>query len=230
MKTFVISLIGLLLFAISPQICKAQSDFQPGLGLALKASTNGFGGDIIYSLHQKLNLRLGIEIFGYDRDITFSEQDIEYEAVVDVRIGSISLLCDYSFTPWLFVTGGAGYSLFHSEVIGHAASSMPFGDIEIPKEMIGNFQFDFDPGWKISPYFGIGFGRTMSLKHKIGFAFELGSFYQGPPDISIKSTGLLSPTSNPDHGQEARLERQIDQYYLYPLLRFSLSYRIVQFD
>lgn len=230
MKTIVFSLLGMLLIIGFPHKGNAQAEFQPGLGIAMKASTNGLGGDLVYGLHPKLNLRLGIEMFGYDRDVTFSEQNIDYEAVVDIRIGGISLLCDYSLSPWFFITGGAAYNLFHSEVIGHAVSSMPFGDIEIPKEMIGGFQFDFDPNWRISPYLGIGFGRTMNHKKRIGFAFELGSFYQGPPDISIQSTGLLSPTSNPDHGQEDKLERQIDQYFLYPLLRFSLSYRIIQFD
>jgi len=215
--------------AALPHSVSAQTEFSKGLGIALKASTNGLGGDIIVAVHENVNLRLGFEKYNYGRDITFSENDIEYDAVVDAGIGSISLLCDYAIAPWFFISGGAGYNLFHSEIIGHAASSMPFGDIEIPKEKIGNFQFDLDPKLKISPYLGIGFGKTLNPSKLVGFAFELGGFYQGPPDISIQSDGLLSPTANPDHGHENKLERQIDQYYLYPVLKFSLSFRIVSF-
>ncbi len=229
MKTLVYFLVGTIIFAFSPLMGSAQTDFKPGLGIALKASTNGFGGNIIYNFHEKLGLRLGMEMMSYDRDITFDENDIDYEAVVDARVGSITLLCDFNVSSWFFLSGGAGYNLFHGEVTGHAVSSMPFGDIEIPKEKIGTFQFNFDTGWKISPYLGIGFGQTLGVNKRVGFAFEMGSFYQGPPDMSIQSTGLLSPTSNPDQGQERRLERQINQYYLYPVLRLSLSYRIVQF-
>jgi hypothetical protein len=163
------------------------------------------------------------------REIDFSENDIEYEADVNIGTGSISLLCDYSFGQWFFISGGLAYNLFHSEVIGHAASSLPFGDIEIPKEKIGNFQFDLDPKFRISPYLGIGLGQTLNTKKRVAFAFELGGIYQGSPDITIQTTGLLSPTANPDHGQEGKLERQIDQYYIYPVLRLSLSFRIVNF-
>jgi len=229
MKQIGFLILGVILIVLSPNNTYAQEDFQPGIGLAVKASTNGLGGDIIYNFHQRLSVRLGAEMFSYDRDITFTEQDIDYDAVVDAKVGNISLLLDFYVAPWFFISGGAGYNLFHAEVVGHAASGMTFGDIVIPKEMIGNFQFDFDPSWKISPYFGIGFGRTISMNKKVGFAFEIGGFYQGPPDMTIQSSGLLSPTSNPDHGQELRLEKQINQYYLYPLLRFSLSYKIAQF-
>jgi hypothetical protein len=69
----------------------------------------------------------------------------------------------------------------------------------------------------------------LGLKNKVGFAFELGGFYQGSPEITITSNGLLSPTSNPDQQQAERLEEQISQYNIYPVLKFSLSYKIVGF-
>ncbi len=227
MRTNTLPLLGLLLVFCLPFSGKSQTEFQSAIGVAIKASTNGFGGDVVFAAHDKINLRLGFEKYNYGRDITFDENDIEYDAVVDAGTGSVSLLCDYSIAPWFFISGGAGYNLFHSEIVGHAVSSLPFGDIEIPMEKIGSFQFDLDPGVKISPYLGIGFGQTLNTEKRVAFAFEMGGFYQGPPDISIQSTGLLSPTANPDHGQEKKLERQIDQYYIYPILRFSLSYRII---
>ena len=175
-------------------------------------------------------MRLGGDVFSYDRDITFSEDDIEYEALVQARLGGVSLLFDYVPANWFFISAGAAYSLFHGDVDGQAASGMPFGDIIIPKEKIGTFEFDLDPKWTLSPYLGIGFGTVYNRQKRVGFAFELGTYYQGPPDITIESDGLLSPTSNPDHGQEARLERQIDQYYLFPVMRFNLSFRIAEFS
>ena len=82
---------------------------------------------------------------------------------------------------------------------------------------------------KISPYLGVGFGRALGKEKSLAFAFEIGTYYQGAPDISIQTTGLLSPTSNPELGQEKYLESQISQYYLYPVLKLSLSYRLFKF-
>ncbi len=229
MKFNLLTLLGLIALCIFPYSGKSQTNFQPAMGIAIKASSTGFGGDLVFAFREKVNFRLGMDKLGYDRTITFSENDIEYEADVKLATGSISLLCDISLGKWFFISGGVGYNLFHSEVIGHAISSFPFGDIEIPKEKIGEFHFNLDPGVRISPYLGIGLGQTLNTKKRVAFAFELGGFYQGPPDISIESTGLLSPTANPDQGQENKLERQIDQYYIYPMLKFSLSFRIVSF-
>lgn len=229
MKPKGLTLSAAVIILLLPAMVLSQENLYPGIGVGLKASTNGFGGDIVLGLHQNLNLRVGGEMLRYETDITFKEDDIEYDAFVEARIGSISLLVDYVPANWFFISAGAGYNLFHGDVNGKAASGMPFGDITIPKERIGTFEFDLDPGLKISPYLGIGFGTVYNRQKRVGFAFELGSFYQGPTDIGIESDGLLSPTSNPDHGQESRLERQIDQYYLYPVLRFNLSVRIAEF-
>ena len=230
MKLRIFPIAGAVLLTMMSIPVQSQDDFSPGLGIALKASLNGFGGDIVYGLNERLGFRLGAETFSYDRDISFSENDVDYDAVLDARVGSISLLCDLSLSNWFFVTGGAGYSLFKGTFDGEAAGPMPFGDITIPVEMIGDFHFDVVPDWKITPYLGIGFGRPVSAAKTVSFAFELGGFYQGPPDISIQSTGLLSPTSNPDHRHEARLEKQISQYWFFPVMRFNLSFKLVKFD
>lgn len=214
-----------ILFAVSN--LKAQTDFTPGIGVALKSSTNGFGGDVVYNFHKRLSLRLGYERLALNRDFTFEEESVEYATNADFKTGSLSLLLDYYLVPHIFVTGGAGVNLFHTVFDGKAASPYQFGDIQISPEKIGTFNFQIDPSSKISPYLGIGFGRTLGLKKKVGFAFELGGFYQGPPKLTIASTGLLSPTSNPDQQHAQRLEKQVNQYTIYPVLKFSLSYRIV---
>lgn len=209
---------------------RAQGDFSPAFGIAVKASTNGFGGDIVYNFHKRMSLRLGFEKLSYNTTVNFEEQNISYDAIIDFSTGSTSLLYDFYLTRGIFLTAGAGLNLFHVDVDGAAASSFPFGDIEISPEMIGDFIIQVDPSNKISPYLGIGFGRTLGLKKKLSAAFEIGGFYQGPIDLTINSTGLLSPTSNPDHGQEEKLEHQLDQYTWWPVLKLSISYRIVNFN
>jgi len=230
MKKFLsILVIGLLLISSTGQEAKAQGDFSPALGIAFKASTNGLGGDIVYNFHKRMSIRLGYEKLGYNTTVNFEEQDISYDAVIDFATGSTSLLYDLYLARGIFVTAGAGLNLFHVDVDGSAASAMPFGDIEISPEMIGDFDIMVDPSNKISPYVGIGFGRTLGLRKKLSAAFEIGGFYQGPIDLTIDATGLLTPTSNPAHKQAEKLEHQFDQYKWWPVLKLSISYRIMNF-
>lgn len=218
----------LLPFLFEISSLNAQTEFTQGIGIALKTSTNGVGGDVVYNFHKRLSLRLGYEQLALNHDFTFEEESVEYAANVDYKTGSLSLLLDYYIVPHIFVTGGAGVNMFHTVFDGKAASPYQFGDIQISQDKIGTFNFQIDPSAKISPYLGIGFGRTLGLKKKVGFAFELGGFYQGPPKLTIAATGLLSPTSNPDQQHAQRLEKQIDQYSIYPVLKFSLSYRFME--
>ncbi|MCX6227311.1 MAG: hypothetical protein NTV01_21625 [Bacteroidia bacterium] len=224
----IFALIFLVILFGQPDLL-AQKAFSPGIGLALKASTNGLGVDAVYNFFDKMSVRLGFERLGLKTNFPFTEESVDYTANVIFKTGSISLLYSYHVADNVFFTAGAGWNLFRTKIGGHATSNMQFGDIQIPKERIGTFNYQIDPSWKVSPYLGVGFGRTLGTEKKVAYAFELGGFYQGAPDISIKSDGLLSPTSNPDQKHEIKLEKQINQYSIYPVLKFSLSYKIVSF-
>lgn len=232
MKSYRILLFSTLLSLILISKLSAQvvDDLSAkGIGIAVKSSTNGLGGDVVYNFHKRMNVRFGYEQLHVKTNFTFSEESVDYDATANYKAGSLSLLLDYYLWNHFFLSAGAGWNLFHGIVNGKAASAMQYGDITIPKEKIGGFDFQVDPSLKVSPYFGIGFGRTLGLKKKVGFAFELGGFYQGSPDITVASTGLLSPTSNPDQQHEARLEKQVNQYSIYPVMKFSLSYKLAKF-
>jgi hypothetical protein len=227
-KTMILIAIATIFSALD---VRAQVDdlSAKGVGITLKASTNGIGADVVYNFHPRMDVRLGYEKLHLKTDFTFTEEKVDYDATTNYNAGSLSLLFDYYLWNQLFLCAGAGWNMFRGTVDGKAGSALQYGDIEIPKEKIGTFDFQIDPSLKISPYFGIGFGRTLGLKKKVGFAFEIGGYYQGSPDLTVASTGLLSPTSNSDQQHEARLEKQVSQYSVYPVLKFSLSYKIAKF-
>jgi hypothetical protein len=199
------------------------------MGVALKGSTLGFGGDAILGINDKMVVRLGYERMGLGFNFDFEEQDVQYDVDATFKTGSLTALYDYYLTKNIFVSGGAGLNFFNINAVGIPKSTLPWGDIEIPKEKVGDFAFDIKPGMKISPYLGVGFGRSLGSTKNLAFAFEMGTYYQGSPDLTIATSGLLSPTSDPDQGQEALWESQISQYYLYPVMKFSLSYKIYSF-
>ncbi|MDA3927759.1 MAG: hypothetical protein PF541_02295 [Prolixibacteraceae bacterium] len=198
------------------------------LGAALKGSTMGVGGDVVVQFHDRMTARIGYDMMGYGPlNFTFEESDIKYDASADFKTGSLTALYDFYLSKILFVSVGAGLNNFQVNVAGRAGSDLPWGDIEIPADKVGNFDITVEPGIKVSPYLGIGLGRTLSKDKSLGFAFEVGSYYMGSPNLTIESTGLIAPTSNPNFGQEELLENQLSQYYLYPVLKFSLSYKFL---
>lgn len=199
------------------------------IGVALKSSTMGFGGDVVFQFHERMTARLGYDQMGYGPiEFDFEESGINYNTSATIKTGSLTALYDFYIAKIFFVSAGLGLNNFNLNVTGEAKSGLPWGDIEVPAEKVGNFDITVEPGMKISPYLGLGLGRTLSTK-KLGFAFELGTYYMGSPNLTIETTGLIAPTSNPELGQEEKLENQFSQYYLYPVIKFSLSYKIASF-
>jgi len=225
----ILLLVAVGILALPNQINAQATSNQSGLGLGVKASTNGLGLDLIYALNAPVTLRLGFEKVGYKTVVNFDEQGIQYAGNLTAQVGSISLLADYYISNNFFLSVGVAKSLLKVGFEGKATENLPFGDIEIPVDLIGDFNFTLSPKSGIMPYFGLGLGRTIGLNKDLGFAFEVGTFYQGLLGIDITSSGLLSPTSNPDHGHAARLEKQVTQYVWYPVGRISLNYKLTTF-
>jgi hypothetical protein len=199
------------------------------LGAALKSSTTGIGGDVVLQFHERMTARVGFDQMSYSYPFEFKEQGIDFSADASIKTGTILALYDFYLAKYVFASAGLGWNNFNINANGGAKSDMPYGDITVPKEKVGSFDFNIKPSLRLSPYIGIGFGRTLSIDKLVGFAFELGTFYQGGPDFTINSTGLVAPTSNPVHGQEALFENQLSQYSLYPVLKLNLSFKIVSF-
>jgi hypothetical protein len=198
---------------------------EKGLGIAIKSSTMGIGGDVVYKFHKRMSARVGYDYFRVNRPISFDQADVSYKGNVNIRLGGLSALYDFFIIPSIHFTAGLALNQFNAGFSGEATSNYTLGELEIPAEQIGDFKFEAGPGLPVSPYLGVGFGKTLGSK-LIGFNFEIGTYYQGDPNVSIHSTGLTGPTSKPEHEQAELFESQISQYYLYPVIRGSISFKI----
>ena len=233
-RTMTRILTGLLfisfLLASSPRANAGKWASKQNAGLALNASTNGLGGNIYWLINQRMGVRAGYEMLNYSHQFEFTEvEDIEFDADMTYKTGSINALFDFYLLKYVFASAGVGHSLFNPTVTGAAISGMNYGDITIPASRIGDFDIEISPSSSINPYIGIGFGRSMPSSAGVAFSVEFGSYYLGSPGLTMNTTGLLAPTSDPDHGHVARLERQIEQYKFYPVMKFSLSIRLSSF-
>jgi len=199
-----------------------------GAALGASLSTAGPGLNFILAFGQPLLFRVGFEYLAFSYPFSFEENDIGYDAGLNYRGGNISLLADYYVYRALFVSGGAGFNLFKPRINGTAAEDWKYGDIFIPAKDIGDFVFEVNPSWRLSPYLGLGIGRKISRKGRLAFSLEAGAFYMGPPKLSIEATGLLAPTASDEHRQKEMLESHFSSWRFYPVVKTGLSFLLTK--
>lgn len=193
------------------------------VAIGASIATTGPGLNLVLGVTTPLSVRLGFEQMAFNIPFSFEENNIDYDADLNFRAGSISIIADYHYWRSLFVSFGAGYNLFRPEIAGVAASDWQYGDIFIPAEDVGKFHFEVEPSHRMSPYLGAGIGRKIGIKRRAAFSMEAGIFYQGPPKIAIEATGLLSPTADEAHNHSRMLENQFSAWRFYPVAKMGLS-------
>lgn len=200
---------------------EATSDF--GLAIGVKASTLGFGGEVTAQIKPKLHLRLGGTYFKYNLDMEPFEDFVKGEGYV--KAGGISLLANWQLGRVFFLSAGGIFNLTEARVNGVSAKSVYVGSIEVQPEDVGYVDIAVEPSLKVSPYAGLGIGRTISKNRVVSFAFELGAAYINKPKATLITTGMLSPTSSPE--QVNQLNENLSWINLYPMVSFQLSFKII---
>lgn len=182
-----------------------STDFNHQVGISLKASTNGFGGDLYYRPMKKLAIKIGAEYIkltvnsetlsryvGEDVNITISNprgSDLVFSSTGKIKTGALSVAMGYQVFKSIYITAGVGKYLFDSEVTGTPLTDLTFekqdisriGTInpKILKEDLGILNITVNPSNTIVPYIGIGLGSFVPRNKNISFALELGTYYVG---------------------------------------------------
>ncbi len=225
-------LFGLLL--LSALSFSQTNDFEQQLGVSLKASTNGIGGDIYFQPIEKLAIKAGFEYLAFtitsDRIESFTGEDVNIEFTNNYldntirfdtegrfKTGALSVGVGYQPFKLFYVTAGLGKSLFASDVTGTLATDVIFKGKDVPtvgmvkpvirKDDIGPFIIDIGYKNSIIPYLGIGLGSYVPQNKTVSFALELGAYYVG--SFSLKHT---MPTGfnadNVDYGPNVTQEHK----------------------
>lgn len=198
------------------------------IGIETSVSTMGPGANLVCQWGSDWFLRAGFENIRFVFPFSFEENDISYEADLKYRSGSVSLLTEWYFTRSVYLAGGVAYNLFHPQINGNASKDWQYGDIIIPADEIGEFSMLVSPSLRLSPYLGAGIGRNLSRDKRFSFHFEIGSYFQGSPQVDIAASGLLAPTADESHKQKEILEKQFKAYYLYPVIKLGISFVLVK--
>lgn len=217
------------LFAIGAfaALCCAQAqamEFAPSISIG----TTGIGAHLAIPLAQKLDLRIGGNLFDYDYSGKRGSVDYDFQ----IKLRTVDLLLDlYPLQSGFRVTGGAVYNGNHVDargtpnvagtyvLNGHSYSAADAGSID------GRIDFR-----RFAPYLGIGWGSRPAAK---GWSVnaDVGAMVQGRAQVALNNSGCKLPGTLCASLQQdidveaASLHDKIDSYSVYPVLRIGAVYR-----
>jgi hypothetical protein len=209
-----------------PEEAKPQTGMGHLWGLGVKAGLNGVGGEVVKGFGNRLNVRLGYStlVIPFSTDQELQGYNMQFDA--KVTFGGGNLFIDFYPIKNIFhLTGGLVLNKTMIDIKAISLSTIPFGDLTIPEEQVGTVALQLGPGRSISPYVAIGFGNTLSRKHRLSVNFEFGTFYQGAPKIKLNGNGVIGPIANETNA--TIINNAIAQYSWFPMLNFQMTYRIL---
>ena len=84
------------------------------------------------------------------------------------------------------------------------------------------------------PYFGIGWGNAIHEDRRLHYTFDLGVAFHGSPEVDLDLGGIVPEVAQEYMAQdlqaflaseEKRLEDKLENYEIFPVVSFGLSYR-----
>lgn len=211
---------------------QSEKKMKFSVGLGLNAGTNGLGFNAVAALNDKLALRLGYDNLDLSLKDAFSFPQDNYILGVSptVKLGGISAIFDYYLLRWFYVSAGVMVNNFNLSAKINSMESVKIGDIEyFPNEM-GEMNAAIKMDNKLSPYFGIGFGRNIAKKNRLGFSFELGAYHGGSYAVDVSGTNFFRANGEPSNLAEIdnlnNVLRSISWSGIWPVVKLGISYKI----
>jgi hypothetical protein len=206
---------------VSPAVEESKS----GFGIGIKGGTNGFGLEISKGLNKKNTI--AARAFGVTSP-TFNLTNYEYLfdsttllVNASLKLGAVGLLFDFHpFGNAFKITIGGTYLLYDISATANVRDSVKQNKVVLSPKEFGDIKVGLVPQG-FAPYIGIGFGRAIPNK-RVGFGFDLGTYYMNTPELSFKTTGLIEPTS----AEEPKLQENIKDYVWLPQLTFNLTIKL----
>jgi hypothetical protein len=204
----------------------ADWSFASQWGVGVKAGLNGIGFEIVKGFGDRLNLRLAYSTFSYPYSTEQTIEGIDLLAEAKATLGAIGAIIDfYPVKNFIHLSAGVIQNNTLVSVSINPLSGFPYGDLTVPPEDLGGVSADLGPELSVAPYLALGFGNTLSRKHRVSFNFELGAIYQGAPQLYLDGSGMLAPMAS-DHNAQVIMDA-IAPYKWFPVLNFQLTFKIL---
>lgn len=195
-----------------------------GVAVTGRASSLGLGVELTAGLSDRLNVRVGGNMFDYDRRLDVDENTFD----IDLEFRSYTALVDVHPSAGGFrLSGGFVANGNEAGMVGRSTDSYVLGGTTYSAAAIGALTGSVDFK-KAAAYAGIGWGNAVRDGRTWGLVFDLGVVFQGAPDITLGATGPIaaSPEFQADLRQEELdLEDDAREFRYYPVISLGLSYK-----
>src|ERR1700720_4168425 len=214
---------------------KQSSEGRIPIGVGVKLSTLGIGGEVAIAVSHRSNVRFGFNAFSYGHH--FVKDGVTYKGNLDLR--SAQATYDLFLLKGFHVSPGV---LFYNGSKVSANASVPGGQTFT----LSNTNYVSDPAdpitgtgkltvYKAAPMLLFGIGNLVPRSGHFSVSFEIGAAYQGPPRVTLNlsgsacdSTGLFCRSISSDPTIQTniaagpgKLNKSGAPYKLYPVLLFG---------
>jgi len=226
--------------AAAPAVpAKESSEGRFPIGVGVKVSMLGIGGEVAVAVSHRSNVRFGFNAFSYGH--TFDKDGVTYKGTLDLRSAQATydlfFLKEFHISPGVLLYNG-------NNVTANAA--VPGGQ----SFTLSNTNYVSDPAnpvsgtgkltvYKAAPMLLVGFGNLVPHSRHFSTSFEIGAAYQGPPRVTLNlsgsacdSTGLFCRSISSDPtiqanvvSEQAKLNKSASPYKFYPVLSFGVGFK-----
>ncbi|MFC0254041.1 hypothetical protein [Massilia consociata] len=206
----------------------ASAHAQAGVAVSADLGTTGAGLHLTVPVAPALNARIGLNYLGYD----FAQRSGLVDYDLSGKLHTYDLLADWYVRPGsnFRLTAGLIYNGTRFDARGQPAGGrFTFNGNTYSAAEVGtlNGSVRFR---RAAPYFGIGWGNALSPDKRWQFNADIGAFYQGKARVRLAALGCTVSSAACDAlardlaVEELRLQDDVSDYRLFPVLRASLSY------
>ncbi len=221
MTTFSLKLCALLLVLAASGNALADHNF----GVGVKAGTLGLGVEGTWRPLPYIDLRAGVNQYDYNDSGFYG--GINYDAEISLDNYYVTGNLRFPLSPFRLTGGLYSNGNEFNAVSGDNGAIILVGGDPYPAAAVGTLSATaaFD---STSPYFGVGFDFT--LLGKVGMNLDFGVLWQGSPQISMATDGLLSgdPTFEASlDAERAELENELSDYKAWPVVSLGFVFNFL---
>jgi hypothetical protein len=186
---------------------------------AIKLSTMGANLELVRSFSSSFNVRLGVADLSYNATNVASNDQLTVDG--DLKLLAVTALADwFPFQGSFRLSGGLVVNLNKISMVMTPVKTYNSGNIIYTPATLGQINADVTFN-KVAPYLGIGFGNPTAGSSGFGLTFDLGTYYQQSPLVSMSATKLLQPMES----QSGQLQDNLRWFKFYPVLSVGLRYK-----
>ena len=211
MKTLTLRLCAAVIALAATGTAVADNNF----GVGVKAGTLGIGVEGTWRPLPYLDFRVGANQFDYTDNGLYG--GVNYDAEINLDNYYVTGNFRFPLSPFR-LTGG----LYSNGNEFNAVSGDPY-----PADAVGTLTASaaFD---STSPYFGVGFDFTVF--GKVGMNLDFGVLWQGSPQLSMATDGLLAgdPIFEASlDAERAELEDELSDYKAWPVVSLGFVFNFL---